>query len=205
LTETVIDTLAVECLLHDDYPEALTRFNELIRGKDETTKHARLARAHVIRGEADGARKVRELVTPLLQDPSPFIRRRALAALCLACPKDDIEAYARTAHSSISDDMYAVDDLWKGEACVRYYAGLISADELLAQAGDHRFALSNFHCTIAMKCLAERDRAGALQHFQAAVDTETFQSADFELARAYLTRMKADARWPYWLDDTQAE
>ena len=61
------------------------------------------------------------------------------------------------------------------------------------------YAKVSAHYAIAMLSLAKRDRAAAEKHFAEGVATNTHGCEHYEMARAYSTRLTADANWPSWL------
>ena len=95
---------------------------------------------------------------------------------------------------------YGKNDVWNGQACVDYLAGAITETEFMNEAAGRFCSLANVHFNIAMMSLAEKSRAKAHQHFRKCVETCAAGSMDYEMARAYLTRMDADPQWPFWLD-----
>jgi hypothetical protein len=132
---------------------------------------------------------------------SSFISRSALTALCLACTEDELEDCANSILGQFEDENYGSDELWREADCIRYFAGQINEDELIQLAHNHRYTLAMFHCSIAFKSFARGERQRAREHFQLAVDTDTIGSSDYDIALAYLTRMKADETWPQWLKE----
>ena len=73
---------------------------------------------------------------------------------------------------------------------------------MLRDAGNHGYACANAHFTIGMMRLAEGDRAGAVEQFEACVNTHTIGSIDYEFGRAYLARMKAEPNWPQLISNS---
>jgi tetratricopeptide (TPR) repeat protein len=87
---------------------------------------------------------------------------------------------------------------WYQKAC-EYWAGLRSADELLAGAGGSQWFLCEGHFFIGLRLLAEGDRAGARRHFEASVATRVLQFMEYDWSRAFLARMENDPTWPPWI------
>lgn len=158
----------------------------------------RIARAHVVRDLPDGEWQVRQLAEELVYHPSGFAVRHALCVLCLVESPEGVCELAK----SVPDPLLQGDEegsLWNGGMCIRLLAGLKSESQVLADAGDRQYARCLSHFTIGMLRLAERKRAEALTHFSLCVDTAAVGSFEYELARAYLTRLESDRAWPQWL------
>ena len=81
------------------------------------------------------------------------------------------------------------------QAQLEYLAGEMEAEELLDRARKSRFTLATAHHAIAMKCLGEGDREGAMRHFRASLDSSVYAASS--LSRAFLERMEAG--WPPWV------
>ena len=73
----------------------------------------------------------------------------------------------------------------------------ISEEALLEAAKDLRSCLCSAHFLIGLTHLADRDRAGARQHFRAAVNTQDYFNNDYTLSRVLLARLENPA-WPRW-------
>ncbi len=74
-----------------------------------------------------------------------------------------------------------------------------SADELLAACKD-RVELTYAHFLIAFDALASGDRASAKNHFQAALDTNSFQLHGYLWSKVLLERLNEDSRWLPWIE-----
>jgi lipopolysaccharide biosynthesis regulator YciM len=83
--------------------------------------------------------------------------------------------------------------------CLDYNAGDITADELLKKAkGSHwNECLAHYH--IAMNKLAEGDRTGAKEHFDAVVKTRAFGWAEYEMSWVFQDRLAKNRNWPPWI------
>jgi hypothetical protein len=149
---------------------------------------------------------VQELLDDLVHNPSPIIRRHALAALCLASDSlDEVHYRASQATHKLYDGNYKPGDLFNGMACLSLLCGYQEGEDLLREAEGRGYALANLHFTLAMMKLADKDRQGALDHLKKCAETHTIGSIDHELGRAYLIRMQADETWPYCLNDQESE
>jgi tetratricopeptide (TPR) repeat protein len=77
-----------------------------------------------------------------------------------------------------------------------YLCDLIPEDDLIRAAGHCRPKLCEAHFQIGLRHLAERDRDGALEHFQECDKTGVFLYWDHKWARAFRDRLKQDRTWP---------
>ena len=77
-----------------------------------------------------------------------------------------------------------------------FYAGKISEDELLQEARGSRWNLCEGYFSIGLSHLARGDREGARKHFRLAVATRVRVYFEYIWARAFLTRMDKDPKWP---------
>ena len=193
--------LAANCLLRPGPTAAAEEFDKAIVHSDTESKYVQLARAHVVRELPGGAELARSLIKDLLDDPSPIICRHALLVLCLVGNTDEIRARALKAYSTIRGEFYVPGDLFNGNACVKYLAGILDEKEFLKGTGNHGYSKGVAHFNIAMMRLAEGRRDAAREHFALCVATNTVGSFDYELGRAYLARMEADPNWPSWIRD----
>ena len=193
--------LSAHCLSRSDGRDALARFDEL-SFRQQSAKLHKLARAHLLLGAGRGPNELHDWVSVLLDDPSPIIRRHALAALCLVCDRDEVRKLAGVHQSDVMNEF---DDVWRGESCCRFFAGQITEHQLKNQAANHRFSQGNAHFTIAMAHVADRDRDKALASFRACVDTHVYGSYDYELAQAYVRRMTVDETWVPWAGAENAD
>jgi serine/threonine protein kinase len=87
---------------------------------------------------------------------------------------------------------------WYQKAC-EYWAGMRSADELLAGAAGSQWFLCEGHFFVGLHLLAEGDRAEARRHFEACVATRVLQFMEYDWSRAFLARMENDPTWPPWI------
>jgi len=75
----------------------------------------------------------------------------------------------------------------------------MTPQQLLAQAGASEFNLCEANLHIAMKYLADGNRAEARRHFQASADTGVYYYIEFLWSRTCLARMNQDPNWPRWV------
>jgi tetratricopeptide (TPR) repeat protein len=79
---------------------------------------------------------------------------------------------------------------------LEYTAGNLSLDEFEKSLGDSTLEQCEGHFHIAMVLLSQRDRAGALRHFQSCVDSGAFTFVAYDLALIFRERLMNDPRWP---------
>jgi hypothetical protein len=185
--------IASECLMNLGLDDVKAKFDELTNHEDPDSPFAQLVRAHILANQVDAKQKIVDSVSRLLQAPGPITRRHALAVLCLVCSADEVRDFALS--SNRSNTFESLDDIWKGELMVSYYAGELDRDELLARCGDHAWTLSNAHYTIATLLLAEGKRDEAIEHFKQGVLHGNGTSIDYTLCKAYWKRLEGDDRW----------
>jgi serine/threonine protein kinase len=180
---------------HESFPGALARFDRTTDKAHRTSKHAVLARAHLLADSPDGREEIIYTVTPLLGDSSGLIRRHALAALCLACDAQQINEYGRRAMQHATASTLAIDEteiLWLSDSLEQFFAYPETETELLQKAKKAgKFAEGNAHYMIGMYRLAEGNYEKARQHFDAVVATEA-KSIDFELGLSYSKKLPAE-------------
>ncbi len=140
-----------------------------------------------MRDSSDYPKELRTFVEELLQDPSPFLRRHALLALWPVCEPQEIREKAQSTTTT---------GLWFDAACLDYLAGELTESQLLDRAGQNDVSKSNAQFTLAIMCLAARDRDGAYRHFEKCAEITASGWFDCEWARGYLARMDADRTWP---------
>jgi serine/threonine protein kinase len=87
---------------------------------------------------------------------------------------------------------------WYQKAC-EHFAGMRSAEELLAGAGGSQWFLCEGHFFIGLRLLAEGDRAGARRHFEDSVATRVLHYMEYDWSRAFLARLENDRTWPPWI------
>jgi hypothetical protein len=92
-----------------------------------------------------------------------------------------------------------------GNAGIRFLAGELTESEYLKPIENNRRALAVAHFTIGMMRLAEGEREKARDNFGKAVATNAIGTFNYEWARAYLERMKADPTWPRRIPDNGAK
>jgi serine/threonine protein kinase len=80
-----------------------------------------------------------------------------------------------------------------------YLCGDTSADDLLKAAGPSKWSVCSCHTLIALRKLAEGDRAAAREHFRQAVATRHLTATSYGWSRAFLARMEKDPNWPPWV------
>jgi serine/threonine protein kinase len=80
-----------------------------------------------------------------------------------------------------------------------YNCGLITEADLRKAAGRCRPKRCEAHFLIALHRLAERDRAGACEHFRRCSETRAFVYWDYVWASAFLKRLEEDDTWPPWI------
>jgi tetratricopeptide (TPR) repeat protein len=76
---------------------------------------------------------------------------------------------------------------------------LISDEQLLLAATGSRMHQCEAHFYIALRRIADGDRAGAREHFRAAIDTHVFTYFEYAWSRNFLARMDQDPTWPPWI------
>jgi tetratricopeptide (TPR) repeat protein len=89
--------------------------------------------------------------------------------------------------------------------CLRYNAGIISADELLQSAGRSRWNQCLAHYNIAMTKLGEGDREGAKKHFDKAVETRAWGWGEYDMSWVFRHRLTKDPKWPPWIPERPAK
>jgi hypothetical protein len=75
---------------------------------------------------------------------------------------------------------------------LRYLAGRLSEEGLLASAGESRYKRCGVHYVIAMAHAARGDRSAARAHHARSVETGTHWRVEFQWSRAFLARMNQD-------------
>ena len=76
---------------------------------------------------------------------------------------------------------------------------------VIEQVRDRGYAEVNVYFTIAMSRLAAGDRPGAVDYLQKCTNRVVAGNFSYEVARAFLHRMRSDANWPRWLMDRGTE
>jgi tetratricopeptide (TPR) repeat protein len=74
-----------------------------------------------------------------------------------------------------------------------------SALQLLRAVGRSKRDQVDAHWNIGVAQLAEGNRKGAREQFEAAVATHCFYLSSYDLSRVYLARMMQDPTWPSWI------
>jgi tetratricopeptide (TPR) repeat protein len=80
---------------------------------------------------------------------------------------------------------------------LRYYAGEISADELLGLAAAQKWKKGVFFA-IGASSLGEKNRAKAKEYFQKVLETPAFGASVFDFAWVMTQRLESDPKWPAW-------
>lgn len=75
----------------------------------------------------------------------------------------------------------------------------ITEETLLAAAGNSHWRQCEANYFIAVRLLADGDRAGAIEHFRRSVGTGVFQFFEYNWSKRFLDRMEEDASWPPWI------
>jgi serine/threonine protein kinase len=83
-----------------------------------------------------------------------------------------------------------------GRALLDYNCGGLTDDQLLLAAGPSRKFQCEGHYHIALRRLAEGDRASARKHFQASAATDIGYFFEIAWSRAFLDRLEGDPNWP---------
>jgi serine/threonine protein kinase/Tfp pilus assembly protein PilF len=73
------------------------------------------------------------------------------------------------------------------------------AQKVLDRHRNSKTEQANLHLNIALTRFGEHDRAGAYRHLELAVKAHEPYFPGFSSARAFLTRMKKDDKWPPWI------
>jgi hypothetical protein len=97
---------------------------------------------------------------------------------------------------------------WRGgwyERLLDFDCGDIAAQQLLARAGTSQLNQCEANFYVAMKYLADGDRAQARKHFQASVDTGVFLYIEYQWSRIFLARMDQDPNWPRWIPNAATQ
>jgi hypothetical protein len=82
------------------------------------------------------------------------------------------------------------------DASSKYVEGRSGEGDLLTTGGPSRNAQCLAHYWIAMRRLADGDRAGAREHFGLGVANRAFWLDHYDWCMTLLARMKADPKWP---------
>jgi serine/threonine protein kinase len=179
--------LAADCLRRQDWQAAAREFDAAIAPEDKQSKWVRIALGRLACKSPGGAKKVRDLVGDLVDDPSPIISVEALTTLCLVSDAEEIRERAKRASANISRFKTT---RFIASAGVDFFAGDLSEQQLLEEAGQRKLIKSSAHFMIAMMRLAEGKRDEAYEHFQMAKATRI--SGWPEWSAAFLARMDAD-------------
>ena len=86
--------------------------------------------------------------------------------------------------------------IWAGTESVKFLAGEISDDELVAKAGTSNSRLQIAYWLNGLKCLGNGERDRATHYFTACVDTGYFYTGICHWAKAFLARLERDPDWP---------
>jgi hypothetical protein len=124
------------------------------------------------------------------------------AVLCLLGKKEDA-VKANKALLSQPQRVYALrqDAILR---CLRYNAGVLSAEELIRDAGSSRWDQCLAHYYVAMTKLAEGDRNGAQEHFDKVIKTRAFLWGPYDLSWVFRARLE-DPTWPPWISKERAK
>ena len=82
---------------------------------------------------------------------------------------------------------------------LQFYAGRISAKELLIHAGSSNVQDCGNYYLAAMFFLSRGDREAAKEHFRRSVETGTQWLLQYQWSRAFLARLERDPQWPPWI------
>jgi hypothetical protein len=80
--------------------------------------------------------------------------------------------------------------------CLRYNAGELAADDLVRGAKGSRWDECLAHFCVAMTKLAEGDRNGAKEQFDAVVETRAFLWGSYDMSWVFQARLATDPAWP---------
>jgi hypothetical protein len=121
------------------------------------------------------------------------------ALLCLlGRKKEAVEAYEYFRQRPDTEKLLGL----RGDSyrqVLEYNCGLITADQLLAAVNNSKYHDCNAHFFIAMSLLADGNRAGARERFEACVATGCFDFDASDWSRTFLARMNQDPNWPLWI------
>ncbi|MGM0490654.1 MAG: hypothetical protein ACQESR_28335, partial [Planctomycetota bacterium] len=192
--------VAVDCLeRHEATRDAARAFSDAIQGREQD-KYGRLAKAFIVHDSADGVKEVRSLVEELTNDKNAIVRMFALCALCLGGDWNEVQQLARQSPRHVDWGL----ERFANKSCLDFLAGRLSQEKLLENVrlnkNQNGYAAINAHFTIAMSRFALRDRGGALKHLEECGAITAVDNLSYEMARAFLRRMKSDPTWPRWLD-----
>jgi hypothetical protein len=129
----------------------------------------------------------------------------ALQALCLACEPSGIQEYAQRAMKAMAPESLAMYDPFDCAAGVAFFAGELTESQLLARSDEQAQSRHIAHFNLAMKGIAMKNRATAVDNFRKCVETGPIGGMATVWARAYLTRMDADPTWPSWMQNNAAK
>jgi tetratricopeptide (TPR) repeat protein len=80
-----------------------------------------------------------------------------------------------------------------------YNCGELTDEQLLQGAGSSRWDQCEAHFVMAMRKLADGNRANAREHFRQCIATGVFRFYEYRWSRAFLSRMEKDPNWPPWI------
>ena len=172
-------------------------------GRKANDKYLRIAKAYIVHDLPNGAQRVRELVGGLTNDKDAIFRMLSLFGLCLAGDLNDVQRLVVENHRQIDQG----SERFANAACLNYLAEPSPAQEerLLRKATQNGYAAINAQFAIALARLAVRDRAGAVKNLEECTSRTAIGNLSYEMARAFLLRMKADPAWPGWLQGRAAD
>jgi hypothetical protein len=83
---------------------------------------------------------------------------------------------------------------------VDYGRDKIDAKELIRRAGKSKWSQCEANFFIGQRLVGDGKRDEAREKFEAAAATRVFLYGDYWWSRAFLARMKADPKWPGWIE-----
>ncbi len=121
----------------------------------------------------------------MTNDPSPFLRRHALLALCPFSQPDDIRRLAKSAPA------IAVAGLWDDPACLKHLAGEMTEQELLDPTRSIHGSRADARFTVAMMKLSAGNEQAAREQLEKCVQDAAPGYFDYTWARAINSWMTA--------------
>lgn len=122
--------------------------------------------------------------------------RRLMDVICLLGRRAEAIARLRRAR-----DRYKMNPLIKHRivAKVDYICDVISEQDYVKALRQSRFAQCDGYWTIALRRLADGDRAGAAEYFRESLKTNYYPAFAWLQSRMALARMEQDPNWPPWI------
>jgi tetratricopeptide (TPR) repeat protein len=134
------------------------------------------------------------LILPAWQRPPEYAQ-----LLLLLGRKDEAIAKMREGQPQLNHAPRHVRDVWANIGAFLSEPGPQAEQTFLRAAGRSRRDQAGAHFLVGLVRLADGDRRGAREQFEAAVATHCFYYDSYTWSRAYLSRMKQDPNWPAWI------